>query len=135
MPWESMRNPPGLPSARTEITRRHNTKRAQSARAGLVKDKAANKHAQYAANRIAYESGGGCLLVHSAGSLLLGWYNAKAGENIGCVPGCIDAKLAVKAFWNSPPHRAIVLDADFHRIGVGVQCAGSRTYLAIHFVA
>jgi uncharacterized protein YkwD len=135
MPWESMLNPPGLPPARTETVTRHNTKRVENGVAGLAKDKVANDHAQYAANRIAYESGGGCLLVHTVGEELLAWYNAKTGENIGCIPGCIDVKVAVKAFWNSPPHRAIVLDADFHRIGVGIQCVGDISYFAVHFIA
>jgi uncharacterized protein YkwD len=134
MPWESMVNPPGLPSARNEAVSRHNTKRAESGVAGLAKDEGANHNAQYVANRIAYESGGGCVLFHSAGDQLLGWYNAKAGENIGCIPGCIDTKGAVKAFWNSPPHRAILLDGDFHRIGVGIQCTGEISYWAVHFV-
>jgi uncharacterized protein YkwD len=135
VPWNSMPAPPGLGAERSETVNRHNTKRAKHGRPALTKAKSANPHAQYVANRIAYQSGGGCLLTHSSGHELLSWYNAKAGENIGCIPGCIDAKTAVRAFWKSSPHRAIMLDGDFRRIGVGIQCVGHLSYFAVHFAA
>lgn len=134
VPWDSMPAPPGLGAGRAATVDRHNVKRAKHARPALTKKKAANKHAQYTANRIAYQSGGGCVLSHSSGHELLSWYQAKAGENIGCIWGCIDAKAAVQAFWSSPPHKAIILDGDFRRIGVGVQCTGDLSYFAVHFV-
>jgi uncharacterized protein YkwD len=122
--------------ARKEMVHRHNVKRAKHARVALIKSKPANQHAQKVAERIAKQSGGGCVLVHSSGPKLLGWYNAKAGENIGCIPGCINTKAAMRAFWSSPPHKAIILDHDFRWIGVGVECGGNDlSYFAIHFVA
>jgi uncharacterized protein YkwD len=133
MPWETLAPPSRLGAGRAETVSRHNAKRAETGVGALAKDKYVQSQAQYAANRIAWESGGDCVLNHS--TELLAWYNAFAGENIGCIWDCIDAKAAVKAFWASPPHRAIMIEPGFHRIGVGIQCIGPMSYFAVHFVA
>jgi uncharacterized protein YkwD len=134
-PWQSLPNPPGLGGHRAYMRQDHNAGRALWRVAPLVKDKGANHNAQYVANRIAWESGGGCVLGHTPGDELLGWYGTKAGENIACVVGCIDSRTAMRQFWDSPTHAQQILDAGFHRIGIGVQCSGSTSYYAVHFVA
>lgn len=128
--------PPNVGFARKAMREQHNDKRAKYGVAPLLKSKSANYTAQLAANRVSGESGyAGCTLVHTDGAQLLAWYNARAGENIACVPGCIDSGAAFKAFWQSLAHRENILDGGYHWIGVGVQCNGPMAFFAVHFVA
>ena len=127
--------PAGLASHRNHLIEKHNRKRARFGVAPLTKSKWANALAQSSAGRIASESGGGCVLRHTDGQQLLGWYNAAVAENIACVWGCIESKTAFRQFWNSGPHRANILDGRYRWIGIGIECWGPMSYFAIHYVA
>jgi uncharacterized protein YkwD len=128
-------NPHNLGQHRKVIRQKHNEKRSNHGVGSLARSKYAHDRAQEAANRVAAESGGGCVLRHTDGNTLLAWYNAAAAENLACITGCIDSGAGFRAFWKSPPHRQNILNGAYHRIGVGIQCVGSRSYFAIHLVA
>ena len=128
-------NPPNLGFHRKAVRAKHNEKRSNHGVGSLARSKYAHDRAQEVANRVAAESGGGCVLNHTNGNQLLAWYNAATAENLACVTGCIDSGAGFKAFWRSPPHRQNILNGGYHRIGVGIQCVGSRSYFAVHLVA
>jgi uncharacterized protein YkwD len=127
--------PHNLGQHRKVIRQKHNEKRSNRGVGSLARSKYAHDRAQEAANRIASESGGGCVLRHTDGNRLLGWYGAATAENLACITGCIDSGAAFKSWWKSPPHRQNILNGGYHRIGVGIQCVGSRSYFAVHLVA
>jgi uncharacterized protein YkwD len=59
-----------------------------------------------------------------------GWSGRTLGETLGWGAGELATPAAIVQGWmNSPPHRAILLDGDFRRIGLGV-AAGSPEGLA-----
>jgi uncharacterized protein YkwD len=126
--------PPALGWHRKHLIQKHNKKRVNHGVAPLTKSKWAHALAQSAAGRVALESGGGCLLRHTDGNQLLGWYNAPVAENLACVWGCVDSATAFKQLWLSPPHRANILDGRYRWIGIGIECWGPMSYFAIHYV-
>ena len=75
-----------------------------------------------------------------------GWYQLGIAENIGQMPtgnvlgiGYVSnepdsiAKAQVKAWMNSPGHRANILGTDYDRIGVGVAYDGFEYVLTQNF--
>lgn len=59
--------------------------------------------------------------------------NRWLGETLALVPGCKPAtsKLAVRGWLNSPEHRAIMMDARYKRVGIGVIAAAGCGQSAI----
>jgi uncharacterized protein YkwD len=50
-----------------------------------------------------------------------GFHGGTLGEAIGWGAGALGTPAAIVELWmNSPPHRAILLGAQFHRVGLGV---------------
>ncbi|HEX5368412.1 MAG TPA: CAP domain-containing protein, partial [Dehalococcoidia bacterium] len=67
----------------------------------------------------------------------LGYQYTDAAENIHYNFGYDDAQsvqVAMTAFMNSAPHRANILKADLHRIGIGIAHASDgKVYYAVDF--
>jgi uncharacterized protein YkwD len=61
---------------------------------------------------------------------LASWSWSILGENVG-VGSSIDSLH--RAFMNSPPHRANIMDRRFRDVGVGVVVRGGRTWVTIIF--
>jgi len=52
------------------------------------------------------------------------------GENVGRGPDLADLATA---FWNSPEHRANILDPDFTQVGIAATVADHRVWIAVEF--
>jgi len=51
--------------------------------------------------------------------------NRTVGENIAA--GQLSPEEVVQAWMDNPPHRAVILNADFHEIGIGLQYLADDT--------
>jgi uncharacterized protein YkwD len=52
------------------------------------------------------------------------------GENVGVGPNTHDLHVA---FWNSPPHRANMLDRRFRDVGIGIVTRNGRVWVTVIF--
>ena len=56
------------------------------------------------------------------------WWSV--GENVGVGPDLPDIE---QAFWNSPDHRANILDTDYTDVGIGAAYSNDRIWIAVVF--
>ena len=56
------------------------------------------------------------------------WWSV--GENVGVGPDLPDIE---QAFWNSPTHRANILDTDYTDVGIGAAYSRNRIWIAVVF--
>jgi len=113
----------------------HRSIRCEQGLGDVALDATMSEHAQYHAERLM--QAGACASLFHSGELPQ-WYSTTYwGENAACVAwsrGCwSDAEYIMNGWMNSDEHRPNILDPRFRRIGVGVACDGSHTYVVVQF--
>ena len=120
-------------STSTAIVRRVNDVRAQH---GLARLKIAPQLGQAAAAHCSEMMSGQGLSHGSLESRLRRYFSAGTyGETLSWMPigPASGAGAVVRAWMNSPPHRAVLLSRRFHNIGVGVQRGSMRGQRGMSF--
>lgn len=59
----------------------------------------------------------------------------KYGENLFMVDGALDPAVAIKAYRNSPGHRAAILDKGYTHVASGTAVVGGRVYNTVRFLS